>query len=150
VVVTNKNMLVADEKNNKLAGEFNKIAVEKFNKLIDLSAELASHSSELESSLVGQLKESEKLDDARNSKVDLANERLSSLINILKVIAKGQEKLGPVAASLGNMQKEQAEIKKNQEEIKEALADLRRKANVNISRGDDIKKSLKKLSSAKK
>ena len=157
VVVTNKNMLVADEKNNKLAGEFNKIAVEKFNKLIDLSAELAIHSSELESSLVGQLKESEKLDDARNSKVDLANEKLSRLIEILKVIAKGQEKLGPVAASLGNMQKEQAtlqkaqaEIKKNQEEIKEALADLRRKANVNISRGDDIKKSLKKLSSAKK
>ena len=138
-------------------GEFNKIAVEKFNKLIDLSAELATHSSELESSLVGQLKESAQIDDARNSKVDLANEKLSRLIEILKVIAKGQEKLGPVAASLGNMQKEQAtlqkaqaEIKKNQEEIKEALADLRRKANVNISRGDDIKKSLKKLSSAKK
>ena len=138
-------------------GEFNKIAVEKFNKLIDLSAELAVHSSELESSLVGQLKESAQIDDARNSKVDLANEKLSRLIEILKVIAKGQEKLGPVAASLGNMQKEQAtlqkaqaEIKKNQEEIKEALADLRRKANVNISRGDDIKKSLKKLSSAKK
>ena len=138
-------------------GEFNKIAVEKFNKLIDLSAELAIHSSELKSSLVGQLKESAQIDDARNSKVDLANEKLSRLIEILKVIAKGQEKLGPVAASLGNMQKEQAtlqkaqaEIKKNQEEIKEALADLRRKANVNISRGDDIKKSLKKLSSAKK
>jgi len=131
-------------------GEFNNIAVEKFNKLIDLSAELATHSSELESSLVGQLKESAQIDDARNSKVDLANEKLSRLIEILKVIAKGQEKLGPVAASLGNMQKEQAEIKKNQEEIKEALADLRRKANVNISRGNDIKKSLKKLSSAKK
>ena len=131
-------------------GEFNNIAVEKFNKLIDLSAELATHSSELESSLVGQLKESAQIDDARNSKVDLANEKLSRLIEILKVIAKGQEKLGPVAASLGNMQKAQAEIKKNQEEIKEALADLRRKANVNISRGDDIKKSLKKLSSAKK
>ena len=138
-------------------GEFNNIAVEKFNKLIDLSAELATHSSELESSLVGQLKESAQIDDARNSKVDLANEKLSRLIEILKVIAKGQEKLGPVAASLGNMQKEQvtlqkaqAEIKKNQEAIKEALADLRRKANVNISRGDDIKKSLKKLSSAKK
>ena len=131
-------------------GEFNNIAVAKFNKLIDLSAELATHSSELESSLVGQLKESAQIDDARNSKVDLANEKLSRLIEILKVIAKGQEKLGPVAASLGNMQKEQAEIKKNQEEIKEALADLRRKANVNISRGDDIKKSLKKLSSAKK
>ena len=138
-------------------GEFNNIAVEKFNKLIDLSAELAIHSSELKSSLVGQLKESAQIDDARNSKVDLANEKLSRLIEILKVIAKGQEKLGPVAASLGNMQKEQAtlqkaqaEIKKNQEEIKEALADLRRKANVNISRGDDIKKSLKKLSSAKK
>ena len=68
---------------------------EKFNKLIDLSAELATHSSELESSLVGQLKESAQIDDARNSKVDLANEKLSRLIEILKVIAKGQEKLGP-------------------------------------------------------
>ena len=183
VVVANKNLLMADEKNNKLAeslkalqtqniasnaalsalkvdleltGEFNKLADEKFNKLIDLSTELAIHSTELESSMVGQLKESAQKDDAGNTKVDLANEKLSRLIEILKTIAKEQAKLGPVATTLGTMQKEQgalqkaqAGLKKNQEEIMKALADLRRKANVNISRGDDIKKTLGKLSSAK-
>jgi chromosome segregation ATPase len=181
VALMSQNMLVADKKNNKLAtslqtlhsqytdsnevlaslgaglehaGESNKVAVEKLDKLIDLSREFAIHSSELESSLVRQLKESVQVDDARNSKVDLANEKLSRLIGILKVIAKGQEQLGPIPTFLGNMQKEQAAlqktqtgIKKNQEEIKKALADLRRKANVNIS---DIRKILRKLSSAKK
>jgi hypothetical protein len=187
VVVTNKNLLVADEKNNKLAeslkalqtqniasnamlaalrvdlenaGEFNKLADEKFNKLIELSSELAIHSTELESSVVGQLKDSVQKEDARDTKVDLANEKLSRLIEILKTIAKEQAKLGPVASTLGTLQKEQADLrknqkqiqanlKKNQEEIKEALADLRRKANVSISRGDDIKKTLGKLSSVK-
>ncbi|MFP6638175.1 MAG: hypothetical protein VB778_06060 [Nitrospinaceae bacterium] len=176
VAVINQNMLVADKKNNKLAtslqtlhsqytasnevlaslgaglehvGESNKVAVEKFDKLIDLSVEL-------ESSLVRQLKESVQVDDARNSKVDLANEKLSRLIGILKMIAKGQEQLGPIPTFLGNIQKEQAAlqktqtgIKKNQEEIKKALADLRRKANVSLSKGDDIKRTLRKLSSAK-
>ena len=47
------------------------------------------------------------------------------------------------------LQKAQADFKKTQEEIKEALADLRRKANVNISRSDDIKKTLGQLGSAK-
>jgi hypothetical protein len=183
VAVTNKNLLVADEKNNKLAeslktlqaqstasndtlgslkvglenaGKLNKLADEKFNKLIELSTELAIHSAELESSVVGQLKDSAQKDEASNTKVDLANEKLSRLIEILKAIAKEQEKLGPVSTALGTMQKEQktlqkaqADLKKNQEEIKEALADLRLKANVNISRGDDIKKTLGKLSSAK-
>ena len=176
VVVTNKSLSVVDEKNNKLAerlkalqtqniasnaalsalkadlaltGEFNKLADEKFNKLIDLSTELAIHSTELESSMVGQLKESVQKEDAGNTKVDLANEKLSRLIEILKTIAKEQAKLGPVATTMGTMKKEQAGLKKNQEEIMKALADLRRKANVNISRGDDIKKTLGKLSSAK-
>jgi hypothetical protein len=34
---------------------------------------------------------------------------------------------------------------KNQEAIRKALADLRNKANVNISRNDDIKKTLGKI-----
>ena len=38
---------------------------------------------------------------------------------------------------------------KNQKEIREVLGDLRRKANVNISRNDDIKKSLEKTKPAK-
>jgi len=43
------------------------------------------------------------------------------------------------------MNKAQAGLVKNQESIKEALADLRRKANVSISRSDDIKKALGRI-----
>ena len=138
------------------SGEFNKLADEKFNKLIELTSELAVHSTELEESVVGQLKESALKEDASNIKVDLANEKLSRLIEILKTIAKEQTKLDPLATTLGAMQKEQvalqktqAVLMKSQKEIKEALADLRRKANVNISRNDEIKKTLRQLSSAK-
>ena len=175
-IVTNKNLQVADEKINKLAkslktlqaqntassetlgtlkadlehaGEFNKLADEKFNKLIELTSELAIHSAELENSVVGQLKDSAQKEEARNIKVDLANEKLSRLIEILKTIAKEQAKLDPVATTLGAVQKSQADLKKNQEVIKKALADLRRKANVNISRNDDLKKTLRQLQPAK-
>lgn len=176
MVVTNQNFVVADEKINMLAGsldalqdknaashealaslkvdlkqagEFNKLADEKFNKLIDLSSKLAVHSTDLESTVVGQLKESVQREDASATKVDLANEKLSRLIEILKTIAEEQGKLSPVSTTLANMQKEQKALQKTQAEIKDALADLRRKANVSISRSDDIKKTLRQLSSAK-
>ena len=176
LIVTNKDLQVADEKINKLAkslktlqaqntassetlgtlkadlehaGEFNKLADEKFNKLIELTSELAIHSAGLEKSVVGQFKDSAQNEEARNIKVDLANEKLSRLIEILKTIAKEQAKLDPVATTLGAVQKSQADLKKNQEEIKKALADLRRKANVNISRNDDLKKTLRQLQPAK-
>ena len=184
MVVTNNNLIVADEKTNKLAeslqalqaqntasnealgvlkadleqaGEFNKLADEKFNKLIDLSSKLAVHSTELENSVTGQLNDSAQKEDARTTKVDLANEKLSRLIEILKTIVQEQAKLDPVATALSDIQKEQKALQKaqagfmkDQAAIKEALADLRRKANVNISRNDDIKKTLGQLSPAKK
>ncbi len=141
VAITNKNLGVADEK---------------FNKLIELSTELVVHSTELEESVVGQLNESAQKGEAGNIKIDLANEKLSRLIEILKTIAKEQAKLSPLTATLSTMQKEQKALQKarsglvkNQKEIKDALADLRRKANVNISRNDDIKKALGQLNSAK-
>ena len=184
MVITNKNMIVADEKTNKLeeslkalqvknrvsnealgalkagleqAGEFNKLADKKFNKLIDLSSKLAVHSTELESSVTGQLKDSAQKEDTRTTKVDLANEKLSRLIEILKAVVKEQAKLDPVAKVLSDIQKKQKALQKaqagfikDQAAVKEALADLRRKANVNISRSDDIKKTLGKLGPAKK
>ena len=184
MVITSKNLIVADEKTNKLAeslkalqvknrvsnealgalkagleqaGEFNKLADEKFNKLIDLSSKLAVHSTELESSVTGQLKDSAQKEDTRTTKVDLANEKLSRLIEILKAVVKEQAKLDPVAKALSDIQKKQKALQKaqagfikDQAVIKEALADLRRKANVNISRSDDIKKTLGKLGPAKK
>ena len=184
MVITNKNLFVADEKTNKLAeslkalqvknrvsnealgalkagleqaGEFNKLADKKFNKLIDLSSKLAVHSTELESSVTGQLKDSAQKEDTRTTKVDLANEKLSRLIEILKAVVKEQAKLDPVAKALSDIQKKQKALQKaqagfikDQAAVKEALADLRRKANVNISRSDDIKKTLGKLGPAKK
>ena len=117
--------------------------------LKELTSELAIHSAELENSVVGQFKDSAQKEQARNIKVDLANEKLARLIEILKTIAKEQAKLDPVATTLGAVQKSQADLKKNQEEIKKALADLRRKANVNISRNDDLKKTLRQLQPAK-
>ena len=184
MVITNKNLIVADEKTNKLAeslkalqvknkvsnealgalkagleqaGEFNKLADKKFNKLIDLSSKLAIHSTELESSVTGQLKDSAQKEDTRTTKVDLANEKLSRLIEILKAVVKEQAKLDPVAKALSDIQKKQKALQKaqagfikDQAAVKEALADLRRKANVNISRSDDIKKTLGKLGPAKK
>ena len=184
MVITSKNLIVADEKTNKLAeslqalqvknrvsnealgalkagleqaGEFNKLADEKFNKLIDLSSKLAVHSTELESSVTGQLKDSAQKEDTRTTKVDLANEKLSRLIEILKAVVKEQAKLDPVAKALIDIQKKQKALQKaqagfikDQAAVKEALADLRRKANVNISRSDDIKKTLGKLGPAKK
>ena len=185
MIVTNNNLKIADEKTNKLAeslqaqnttsnvalgalkaeqehaGEFNKLADEKFNKLIELTSKLAVHSTELESSVTGQLKDSAQKEDARTTKVELANEKLSRLIEILKTIVKEQAKLGNVAKTMNELKKEQATLQKNQKtiqlslknsqkEIKEALADLRRKANVNISRSDDIKKTLGRSSAGKK
>ena len=184
MVITNKNLFVADEKTNKLAeslkalqvknrvsnealgalkagleqaGEFNKLADKKFNKLIDLSSKLAIHSTELESSVTGQLKDSAQKEDTRTTKVDLANEKLSRLIEILKAVVKEQAKLDPVAKALSDIQKKQKALQKaqagfikDQAVVKEALADLRRKANVNISRNAEIKKTLSKLGPAKK
>ena len=184
MVITNKNLIVADEKTNKLAeslkalqvknrvsnealgalkagleqaGEFNKLADKKFNKLIDLSSKLAVHSTELENSVTGQLKDSAQKEDTRTTKVDLANEKLSRLIEILKAVVKEQAKLDPVAKALSDIQKKQKVLQKaqagfikDQAAVKEALADLRRKANVNISRSEDIKKTLGKLGRAKK
>ena len=155
LIVTNKDLQVADEKINKLAKSLktlqaqNTASSETLGTLKELTSELAIHSVELENSVVGQLKDSGQKEEARNIKVDLANEKLSRLIEILKTIAKEQAKLDPVATTLGAVQKSQADLKKNQEEIKKALADLRRKANVNISRNDDLKKTLRQLQPAK-
>ena len=194
-ILTNKNLKVADEKTNKLAesikalhaqnnvsnqaigvlqsnlkqaGEIDKLADEKSNKLIDLTSKLATHSVGLENRVTAQLKESEQREGARTTKVDLANEKLSRLIEILKSNVKEQAKLDPVAKSMNDLKKEQVALKKaqadfkksqksielnlknSQEEIKAALADLRRKANVNIARSDDIKKALRRSSPAKK
>ena len=80
---------------------------------------------------------------ANNSKVqtDLSNEKLSRLIDILKTFAVEQ---GKTDQALQALSVDQGKIATRENEIREALKDLRRKANVNISRSDDILKKLKK------
>jgi len=63
------------------------------------------------------------------------------LIDILKSFAVEQGKTDQVLQALSA---DQAKLATQENEITEALKDLRRKANVNISRSDDILKKLKK------
>jgi hypothetical protein len=65
----------------------------------------------------------------------LINEKITRLIEILKAIAAEQGKMEKLVASQGG--------KGNNKQLLDALADLKRKANVNISRSDSILKKLK-------
>ena len=172
LAVNNKNLMVADQKINKLAetlnalqvqhstssetlvalkkglveaGEFDQLVDEKINKLAENSAQLIANATKLEGSVLGELKQSSQKEDSNQDKINLANEKLSRLIEILKAIATEQDKLGQVVNAQTAMNKAQAGLAKNQEDIRKALADLRNKANVNISRNDDIKKTLGKI-----
>ena len=172
LAVNNKNLMVADQKINKLAetlnalqvqhstssetlvalkkgmveaGEFEKLVDGKINKLAENSAQLIANATKLEGSVLGELKQSSQKEDSNQDKINLANEKLSRLIEILKAIATEQDKLGQVVKAQTAMNKAQAGLAKNQEDIRKALADLRNKANVNISRNDYIKKTLGKI-----
>jgi DNA repair exonuclease SbcCD ATPase subunit len=102
-----QNLLVADQKINKLAEVLK-----------------AMQNQQQQGSEVGK------------AKVELINEKITRLIEILKAIAAEQGKMEKLVASQGG--------KGNTKELIDALADLKRKANVNISRSDSILKKLKK------
>ena len=167
--VHNKNLIIAEEKINKLSAaikelqvnnvassqalgilrdnlskvqKFEKLADTKINKLIENSSQLTLQAKHLEESVIKELTESSRKENSNQDKIDLANEKLSRLIEILKFIAAEQDKLGQVIKVQGELNKAQAGLVKNQESIKKALADLRRKANVSIQGGNDIKKTL--------
>ena len=80
---------------------------------------------------------------ANNAKAqsELSNEKLSRLIDILKSFAIEQGKTDQVLQALSV---DQGKIAIHENAITKALKDLKRKANVNISRSDDILKKLKK------
>ena len=169
IAVNNKNLMIADEKINKLAEtmkslqvqhfassatlealkndlikaqEFDQLADEKTNKLIKNSAQLTVHVNQLEKTVINELQQSSYKADSSQDKINLANEKLALLIEILKAIAKEQDKLAQAVKVRSGLNKAQAGLIKNQESIKEALADLRRKANLSLSKSDNIKKTL--------
>ena len=170
--VHNNNQKVADEKMNKLAAaikelqsnnaaasqalgvlkdnlvkvqEFEKLADIKVNKLIENSSQLTLQANHLEESVIKELTESSRKENANQDKIDLANEKLSRLIEILKVIAAEQDKLGQVVKVQSELNKAQVGIVKNQESIKKQLSILRKQTTVSIQRGDDIKKTLRNM-----
>ena len=114
-------------------------------KSIQLSeANISSQSSQLGQSL-GQ-----RIDSAR-AQSELSNEKLSRLIDILKSFAVEQEKIDKALQTFSVNQGKSEQILQGQKKldvtqkkITEALKDLRRKANVNISRSEDILKKIKK------
>ena len=124
------------------AQEFDQLADEKINKLIKNSTQLTVHANQLEKTVINEMQQSLDKADSSQDKINLANERLSLLIEILKAIAKEQDKLAQAVKVQSGLNKAQAGLIKNQESIKQALADLRRKANVSLSKSDDIKKTL--------
>ena len=124
------------------AQEFDQLADEKINKLIKNSTQLTVHANQLEKTVINEMQQSLDKADSSQDKINLANERLSLLIEILKAIAKEQDKLAQVVKVQSGLNKAQAGLIKNQESIKQALDDLRRKANVSLSKSDDIKKTL--------
>jgi hypothetical protein len=172
LVAANNDLMVADQKINKLAEtlkalqvqhsassetlvalkkglieaeKFDQLADKKINKIVKSSALLITNANKLEKSVLGELKQSSQKEDSNQDKISLANEKLSRLIEILKAIAVEQDKLGQAVKAQTAMNNAQAGLIKNQEGIRKALADLRNKANVNISRNDDIKKTLGKM-----
>ena len=116
-------MLFRSQKINKLAEGLQAI----HNQGIDTTKSMLTNASEV----------NQKIDETR-TEVKLTSEKITKLIEILKAIAKEQGKLEQLLASQGDKGG-----KGGNKQLMNALADLKRKANVNISRNDRILKKLK-------
>ena len=89
--------------------------------------------------------------NSAKAQADLSNEKLSRLVDILKSFALEQDKIDQTLKLFSSDQGKSDQILQGQKKldvaqkkITEALKDLRRKANVNISRTNDILKKMKK------
>ena len=115
-----QNLQITDQKINKLAEGLQAI----HNQGIDTTKSMLTNASEV----------NQKIDENR-AEVKLTSEKITKLIEILKAIAEKQGKLEQLLASQGG--------KGGNKQLMDVLADLKRKANVNISRNDRILKKLK-------
>ena len=106
---------------------------EKLSRLVDILKSFAVEQGKIDQALQAFVADQGKIDQVVRSqrKLDVV---LQSQKTVEKVI-EGQ-KLGAIAT--------QETIVNNQKKISEALKDLRRKANVNIARSEDILKKIKK------
>lgn len=177
--IVHKNLGVADQKINALAEGFKALNIQTAAVTASLgtmkgdvaasTAEVKAFTTQSESQLNNLLKSTKDLIakvgtqsgqanlslkniERQLKSVDVANEKLSKLIGILKSIVAEQGRIDKVlrgqtllSKSHQGIKTTQAQIRKAQADAKKALSDLARKANVNISRNDAIKKSLADL-----
>ena len=133
--------------------------------VVSLSNQIKKQSGQMkksiDKSLVGASKESVQMEKRINTAInlvgksaqaqaDLSSEKLSRLVDILKSFAVEQGKIDQALKAFSVDQGKvdqilqgQKELDVTQKKITEALKDLRRKANVNISRTDDILKKIR-------
>ena len=133
--------------------------------VVSLSNQIKKQSGQMkksiEKSLVGASKESVQMEKRINKAInlvansaqaqaDLSGEKLSRLVDILKSFAVEQGKIDQALKAFSVDQGKvdqilqgQNKLDVTQKKITEALKDLRRKANVNISRTDDILKKIR-------
>ena len=128
---------------------------ESLNKAIDMAANSATSHTDLSNEKLSRLVDILKSFAVEQSKIDQELQALTASQGKVDQVLQGQKKLDVVLQSQQKVEKAvqgqklgsiatQETILTTQKKITEALKDLRRKANVNISRNDDILKKLKK------
>ena len=134
----------------------NSSLVEKnINKAIDVAASNAKAQSDLSNEKLSRLVDILKSFAVEQGKIDQALQTLVASQSKIEQVLQGQKKLDVVLQSQRKVEKEiqgqglgsmatQETILTTQKKITDALEDLRRKSNVNISRTEDVLKKLKK------
>jgi hypothetical protein len=124
---------------------------EKLTKLIDILKAIAIEQGKFDQVLHGQekldvvLQAQGKVDQALRGQVQGKVDQVLQKMGKLDLLLQAQEKVDQTLQGQGlKTVTSQETISQMQQEIKDALTDLRRKANVNISRNDDILKKIKK------
>ena len=125
------------------------------NKAIDLASNSAKSQTDLSNEKLSRLVDILKSFAVEQSKIDRELQALTASQGKVDQVLQGQKKLDVVLQSQQKVEKAiqgqglgsiatQETILVTQKKITEALKDLRNKANVNISRNNDILKKLKK------
>ena len=134
----------------------NSSLVEKnINKAIDVAASNAKAQSDLSNEKLSRLVDILKSFAVEQGKIDQALQTLVASQSKIEQVLQGQKKLDVVLQNQRKVEKEiqgqglgsmatQETILTTQKKITDALEDLRRKSNVNISRTEDVLKKLKK------
>ena len=124
---------------------------EKLTKLIDILKAIAIEQGKFDQVLHGQekldvvLQAQGKVDQALRGQVQGKVDQVLQKMGKLDLLLQAQEKVDQTLQGQGlKTVTSQETISQMQQEIKDSLKDLRRKANVNISRNDDILKKIKK------